>query len=380
MNTPADAAVKLHRYLVGRHWSDRGLIGPDPGIRWNYRIGRFLKSYLGGSLWTDDLYYLQAQGYWTLDNWSLFARCGDTACREIATGCCETMLARQRRDGAWEYPNREWRGRISETEGTWGSLGLLEGYRRTGNRRFLEGALRWHEFLTTAIGFQRHGDALAVNDFAGREGSPVPNASALALRFLAELADATGDDAYRRRCPGLLRFLETVQSPSGEFPYTVLNRFRQGRPHFQCFQYNAFQCLDLMRYFALVNEKLPPWIDHFLNFLRTGVAPDGHAYYQCGNRRRTVNYHTAVLAAALHSAGRLGFPGCREPADRACRCLLAQQRPDGGFPYSRGDYRFLRDQRSYPRYLAMILLHLLMLSDAGQCEPARSAAPHVQAR
>ena len=96
MNTPAEAAVKLHRYLVGRHWSDQGLIGPDPGIRWNYRIGRFLKSYLGGRLWNDDLYYLQAQGYWTLGNWSLFARGGDTACRQIATGCCETMLARQR--------------------------------------------------------------------------------------------------------------------------------------------------------------------------------------------------------------------------------------------------------------------------------------------
>ena len=232
--------------------------------------------------------------------------------------------------------------------------------------------------MTATIGFQRHGDALAVNYFAGREGNPVPNNSAFVLRFLAELADATGDDAYRQRCPGLLRFLEAAQSPFGEFPYVAAGPLPQGRPHFQCFQYNAFQCLDLMRYFELVGQRPPLWIGKLLDFLRTGVAPDGHACYQCGNRRRTVNYHTAVLAAALHGGARLGFPGCREPADRACRYLLAQQRPDGGFPYSRGDYGLLCDRRSYPRYLAMILFHLLMLSDAAQCEPARSAATDVQ--
>jgi hypothetical protein len=39
---------------------------------------------------------------------------------------------------------------------------------------------------------------------------------------------------------------------------------------------------------------------------------------------------------------------------------LSQQRQDGGFAfYSRHNYGFLRDTRSYPRYLSMILNHLL---------------------
>ncbi len=38
------AAISLHRYMVGRHWTGHALVGPDPGIRFNYRIGRFVKS------------------------------------------------------------------------------------------------------------------------------------------------------------------------------------------------------------------------------------------------------------------------------------------------------------------------------------------------
>jgi hypothetical protein len=39
--------------------------------------------------------------------------------------------------------------------------------------------------------------------------------------------------------------------------------------------------------------------------------------------------------------------------------LVARQREDGSFPHSRADYRILSDRRSYPRNLAMILVHLL---------------------
>ncbi|MDP8923314.1 MAG: hypothetical protein M3O34_10625, partial [Chloroflexota bacterium] len=104
------AAERLHRYLVAKHWTGSGLVGPDPGIRFNYRIGRFVKSGLRGVAWGDDLYYLQGQGYWTLANWQLFGRSGDEAYRDLAVGCSLGMLAEQRADGAWDYPNPEWRG------------------------------------------------------------------------------------------------------------------------------------------------------------------------------------------------------------------------------------------------------------------------------
>ncbi len=365
-----DAALKLHRYILEHHWREQALLGPDPGIRLNYRIGRFVKSYLdrylGGHLgrgfWKDDLYYLQGQGYWVLGNWELFRRTGDPRYAALATAASQTMLARQRPDGAWPYPNPEWKGRVATAEGTWGSLGLVESYRQTGEQRFLDGALAWHRFLTEVVGFQRMDDTLAINYFAGMGKTRVPNNTAFVLRFLAELAEVTGEAAFCEPCPGLMRFMAQVQKPSGEFPYAVPG-VNGGplRPHFQCFQYNAFQCLDLMRYQELTQDPAAlPVIEKVLGFLSGGLSPEGWAYYECGNRHRRVTYHAAVLAAAFWRAGELGLGGYQELADRAYRYLLGRQRADGGFPYSQGDYRILADDRSYPRYLAMILVHLLV--------------------
>ncbi|NNL87161.1 MAG: hypothetical protein HKP27_15970 [Myxococcales bacterium] len=82
-------------------------------------------------------------------------------------------------------------------------------------------------------------------------------------------------------------------------------------------------------------------------------------HYECGVEYRNVTYHAAVVAAALTRAAPLGFSDYSEAATRAFGYVLKQLRPDGSIVYSRGDYRFLSDQRSYPRYLAMILYHLL---------------------
>ncbi len=370
-----EAALKLHRYMLDHHWREQALLGPDPGIRLNYRIGRFVKSYLGDvlgrDLWKDDLYYLQGQGYWVLGNWELFRRTGDAPFAELAVAASRTMLARQRDDGAWPYPNPEWKGRVATAEGTWGSLGLVESYRQTGEQRFLDGALAWHRFLTETVGFQRMDDTLAINYFAGMGKTRVPNNTAFVLRFLAELADVTGDAAFCQPCPGLMRFMAQVQTPSGEFPYAVPGVDGGPlRPHFQCFQYNAFQCLDLMRYQELTQDAAAlPVIEKVLGFLAGGLSPEGYAYYECGNRHRRVTYHAAVLAAAFWRAGELGMGGYQELADRAYRYVLGQQRADGGFPYSQGDYRLLRDNRSYPRYLAMILVHLLAPDATGPDGP-----------
>src|SRR6266480_698791 len=129
--TKTNAPVRLHDYLVAAHWNGHALTGPDVGIRFNSRIGRFIKSYLPRVNWKDNYYYVQAQGYWILANWQLYSSMRDNRYRDIALRCSEFLLGRQQEDGAWLYPNPEWQGRIATAEGTWGSLGLLETCRQT---------------------------------------------------------------------------------------------------------------------------------------------------------------------------------------------------------------------------------------------------------
>ncbi|MEM4847077.1 MAG: hypothetical protein QW794_04905 [Thermosphaera sp.] len=239
---------------------------------------------------------------------------------------------------------------------------MVESYRQTAQAAFLQGALRWHGFLMRDIGFEQLGDELAVNYFAHRKGARVPNNSAFVLRFFADLAEATGDEAYLAPCAGLLTFLARVQKETGELPYAVKGiADGKNREHFQCYQYNAFQCLDLMRYYRFTGDKAAlPLITKVLTFLaKGGLAEDGHARYDCGSHYRIVTYHTAVLAAAFTEAGRLGIPGYDRLASRAFAYLLSVQRSDGSFAHSQREHLLLSDQRSYPRNLAMILYHVL---------------------
>ncbi len=366
------AALRLHDYLVASHWNGHALTGPDVGIRFNSRIGRFIKSYLPRVNWKDNYYYVQAQGYWILANWQVYSSMRENRYRDIALRCSEFLLGRQQEDGAWLYPNPEWRGRIATAEGTWGSLGLLETYRQTRDRKFLTSVEKWYRFVVREIGFQKVGQELAVNYFCGKKGPRVPNNSAILVRFLAEVAEASGDDSYLPRCTGLFKFLRAVQEVAGEFPYTVRG-VEGGKvwPHFQCFQYNAFLCLDLMRYFDLTgDDAVRPLIRRLLGFLREGQAQNGRSYFECGDRHRDVTYHTAVLAQAFARASQFEVPGYHALADRAYDYLLGLQRPDGGFDFSRGDYYFFKDRRSYPRNLAMILYHLLPVAPVRVRRPA----------
>ena len=57
------ATQRLYTYILEQHWNGDAIVGPDPGIRLNARMGRFVKTYLGFIPWSDDLVYLQAQGY-----------------------------------------------------------------------------------------------------------------------------------------------------------------------------------------------------------------------------------------------------------------------------------------------------------------------------
>ena len=226
MSSRTQAANDLHKYLLQSHWHGNGLTGPDPGIRINYRIGRFVKSYLSRFQWDDSLCYVQGQGYWILANWLKYNRTGDPAYRRVAMSCSHLLLQLQTEDGAWEYPNPEWRGRIATAEGTWAAIGLIETYRQSNESIFLDGVLQWQQFLMQRVGFQRTrsqqgDDQLAVNYFADQTGARVSNNSAFVLRFFAELYSVTGNSDHLEYNDALLSFLSAIQMDSGELPYTV---------------------------------------------------------------------------------------------------------------------------------------------------------------
>lgn len=361
------AVHRLHSLLCDRFWNGREYVGPDPGVRFNLRVWRFVKSYLGFVHWQDNCSYLQTQGYCVKNNWEMHELFGDTRARDIAIGCALSILNRQRPEGYWDYPSREWAGRIGTVEGTWGAMGMLASYERTRGEALRKGVLRWYEFLVNNVGFQKTDAGMGINYYANRDIGLVPNNSTLGLAFFGELARVMEDAKYLRYCPELVSFLASVQMHSGEFPYVVETPLGKGRLHYQCYQYHAFQLLDLAAYFrATQDSAVLPLIEGIDKFLSQSVKDDGHTQYACYNSHTRVVYHTAAIGAALCTARRLGVGHSLEAENRAYEYVLSKQNRDGGFPFSEGDYYFLGDARYYPRYLAMILHHLL--ARAGETE------------
>ncbi|MHB0858707.1 MAG: hypothetical protein ACYC5M_14215 [Anaerolineae bacterium] len=356
------AATKLHAYLIREHWIGQSLEGPDVGIRFNARFGRFIKSYLPWVPWKDDLYYLQAQGYWIMDNWLLADITGDEHYVDIALACSEGVLQAQRPAGYWDYPNPEWRGRVATVEGCFGALGLLETFGCTRQEAFLAGALKWYHYMLEQVGFQRDGSGWAVNYFSNVPGSRVPNNTTLALWTLARLHQVTDNDAYLESCGPMVNWLNAVQMDTGELPYAVASNSGPCRPHFLCYQYNAFEFMDLARYAHITeDEAIRPVLSRLAPYLARGILPGGAAAYDCAHNKPEVAYYGAALAAALSQATLMGLGDYRDLSDRAFLRVLTQQRSDGGQAFhSQGSYGILADRRSYPRYLAMILHHLLL--------------------
>ena len=356
------AALRLHDHLVARHWDGSALVGPDCGIRLNYRAGRFLKSYLRAIPFRDDMVYLQGQGYWALANAALAADTGERALPDArgGDGGGNGGPAAPRRRLA--DPNREWRGRVAAAEGCWAAIGLVAVHRLTGDAMPLDGALRFADFLEREIGFQPAPGGIAANYFAGRTGAAVPNTSAFVLRLLAELAVLTGDDRHLVRAPALLGFLRAAQRTDGEMPYEVGTDSGDARlEHFQCYQYAAFQALDLLRVHELLGcDDARAVAGGLLRFLEQGLERDGTPRYACARSSPRVTYHGVAMAAALAEGTRAGLVTADGRAERAYRRAIRLQRRDGGFPHSGQDYRLLHDERSYPRHQAMMLHHLLI--------------------
>jgi hypothetical protein len=360
-NRLLQAAERLHEHLKCS-FLQRGLLeGPDAGVRFNLRAWRFLKSALNVIPWRDHYIFMQTQGYWILANWVLHDLTGKQPYQEHALQAAEAILQLQTSEGYWRYPLPERKHLIATVEGNWGATGLLATYSRTGERKFLESALRWHRFLIERIGFQPHGQGEAVNYFDRPRGK-VPNNSVETAWLFLRLRKVTGDETYLAHVGEMLQFLADVQRPTGELPYVVESPFERGREHYLCFQYNAFQLMKLawsaeMDPTGGARKLLPP----LAAFLEKGVTLSGASAADCFHVLPEVDYYTAALGAALHEASRLGVSEKAKTLSERCYArLMARQRVDGRFTYSEGDYGCLCDSRSYPRPEAMTLFHLLL--------------------
>lgn len=358
-----NAAKGLYRHIHATHWNGCAVTGPDPGIRFNARIFRFAKSYLSFLPWQDRLTYAQAQKYWINANWLArdLGLLAEYQPSELAAACADELHRRQRPEGYWEYPNPEWKGRIATVEGNYGTIGMLLTYQHTGAAHLLEGATRWYDYAVNHIGFQKRGDTLAINYFGNVPGARVPNNAASTVRTFALLAEASNDDRFLEICRPLVDFMVEAQLDTGELPYATIGVTGREKVHFLCYQYNAFQFLNIWDYYQVTQDKTA-WeiLDRLAAYLSGAVTETGASRYECHQEFPEVVYYTAAAAAALSRATIIGLGDYRELADRAFRRVLSQQKPNGAFPYSLRNYSVLSDQRSYPRYLSMLLTHLLL--------------------
>jgi hypothetical protein len=355
-----EAAISLHQHMMRAHWNGQAVAGPDPIGKINWRLSRFVRSYLSPIPWRDQYVFLQGQGYWIRDNLRLKALTGEGVYGDIARQAADHVVQIQRSDGGWNYGGfQERRHLISIVEGCWAGLGLLDAYRQLGKNAYLESAVQWYSFHRDSMGFQVHEDGLAPN-FYDRPGAKVSNAATLLLRFVAELSEVTDSQSYLENADRIVRFLQYAQMPNGEFEYTS-----QLRPHFMCYQYNAYEFLDLARFYELSGDvRALEMLSLLAEYLATGVTQRGSCRYDCFKEDPEVDYWTAALAAALHRAHELNLSDYAMLSNRAFHYLLGRQKPNGAFIFSQRNYGLLQDTRSYPRCLAMILDHLLHVAEA----------------
>ena len=359
------AAKRLHRHLASEHWTGQCLSGPDVGIRFNVRAGRFIKSYTRFLPWRDNIAYMQAQSYWIMSNWQMLDQDQDDWHRELACACTDYLCDIQTPEGYWEYPNPEWKGRIATVEGCFAVLALLDSYRHTRHQRYLESAVKFYRYLVSGIGFRRQAssDMLAVNYFAHQNdhGGGVPNNATLLLWTLARLAEESADESFLEYATPLANWLTHVQLPSGELPYAVGASSKEDRVHFLCYQYNSFEFMDLVHYSDITKDQsLSRVIGKLSEFLSGGVTDKHACRYSCSRVHPEYLYYNFALARALSMATNLGLGDYGDIAAGVYRNALSEQKEEGHFRfYSRSDYRFLSDRRSYPRNLSMILHQLL---------------------
>jgi uncharacterized protein YyaL (SSP411 family) len=353
-------ALTLHHHIKENHWDGRGIIGPDPIGKIHWRFTRFVRSYLPWLPYDDRYLYLQGQAYWIMSNLSLAELTGRNSYIELAHLCADRIVECQREDGAWLHPPIRFRkGFISTVEGAWAGLGLIAIFKKTGKTSHLNAAQKWYDFQVDHSGFQRVGEGLAANYYSHSKVK-IPNVTTMTVWLSEELFQVTGDSKYREYNERMIRFVADSQLESGELPYEL------GRTHFMCFQYNAFQFLDLANCYAYTYDPTTRKVlEKVARFLSSGVTDIGSCRYNCSRAFPEVYYWATALASALRQAYQMGLGDYLALSERCYNYALTLQKRDGGFDFSRRSYGILTDRRSYPRYLAMILNHLLYRASCG---------------
>lgn len=354
-DTYLDAALKLYCHLFSQYWTDGLLVGPDPIGKINWRVTRFIKGYLPWLPWADCFAYMQTQGYWIQSNVQLFALTQDSVYLDRVEECADTVIRKQNPDGTWMHPPlQERQNFVSAVESVWAGLSLATAYKKLQKNAYLEALIKTYDGLVNKIGLRTLKDSLAVNYYA-HANSLVPNVTTMFLWLVAELHILTSETRFLKHTNQMIRFLAYSQLPTGELQYSYAER-----PHFQCYQYNSFQFLDLLNYYRLTkDEQVYHILTKMAHFLASGLTKRGSCRYDCFKENPETNYWTAALAAALFEVHRLEIDSYQNLSEQAYQRLLTQQNSNGSFYFSDKNYRFFADRRSYPRQQAMILMFLL---------------------
>ena len=356
------AVTRAWDYLHAKHLKNDLLQGPDPVGRINGRLWRFMRNY-AAFLPDKEHIFLQTQGYWILTNWILFEATRNEMYRSAALACSNSVIALQREDGAWDYPSisYERNGLVATVEGSWAGFGLLATYRHERLDACLGAVERWNIFVNRNIGYESFthpelGECEAVNYYYPKPRGMVPNNSIIVFSLGERQNSLTGRNDYSAHWKGLLNFIRVSQMDSGEWYYHYPDR-----QHYLCYQYNAYQFLDLASaYRHSRHEDLMVMLRKSADFLREGQLENGACKNRCNHSTPEFVYHTAVLGNAFLDAYQLGLGGeFLECSRNAIRHVVSQQKKDGSWIHSEGDYGgLLSDKRSYPRYLAMTMYHV----------------------
>ncbi len=364
MSEISTSAEGLHRFLYSKFWDGKGLYGPDPGLMLNLRLLRFIKSAVPPLRSIGNSYFLQTQGYWIKSNWSLHKLTRNQKYKKIAIDCSEYVVKKQRKDGSWEYPLRNWKNHVSTVEGTWVSLGLIDSFRNTGNPVFLEAAKKWYYFLINKTGFQEHEDSIVINYFAfSHKSRKVPNNTTLVLWLFSDLYKATGNSKFLALTGKMINFLELSQKSTGELIYEI------GHEHYLCYHYNCFEFLDLYNYYTATHDnRIRKILERLAHYISTGITEKGSVKHNCFQTYPEIVMFSGVAGAALASAAKLRFGGYDRHINLLYKYLLKNQKSDGSFYYSKNDmvyfktpipWGFLSDKNSYPGPMSYILYHIL---------------------
>jgi len=323
MNPYLPAANRLHTYIVNTHWNGQAISGPDPVGKLNWRIIRFVRSYTRWLPWPNNLVYLQGQGYWIEANLFLAHLKKEDAFLEYIQKTARFMAGQQLESGVWAHaPILERRGFLSAIETIWACLGLTTAYKALENPHFLQAASNGYNGILNVIRLRpfENGDGASLNFFAHTRYR-VPNITTMFLRLTARLYQLTGKTLFLTHNDQLIRFLEQSQMPNGELQYSY-----NSIPHFQCYQYNSFQFLDLTYYYQITqDERVRKILGKMATFLQSGVTQNGSCRYDCFTETPETNYWTAALAAALYKADQLELGAYAELSQRAYSRILSRQ-------------------------------------------------------